>query len=86
MTNASTELFFNRSLAETDPEIFGAIGKEAAGAAAALVEAAAGAAGTAAIGAAAPPPPPHATAAPMTAIAATVLFQIMAPPASSRPA
>jgi glycine hydroxymethyltransferase len=28
MTNASTELFFNRSLADTDAEIFGAIGKE----------------------------------------------------------
>jgi glycine hydroxymethyltransferase len=28
MTNASTESFFNRSLADVDPEIFGAIGKE----------------------------------------------------------
>ncbi|HEX8045162.1 serine hydroxymethyltransferase, partial [Rhizobium sp.] len=28
MTTASTEPFFNRSLADTDPEIFGAIGKE----------------------------------------------------------
>ena len=27
MTNASTESFFNRSLADVDPEIFGAIGK-----------------------------------------------------------
>ena len=28
MTNASTQTFFNRSLADTDPEIFSAIGKE----------------------------------------------------------
>jgi glycine hydroxymethyltransferase len=28
MTNPFTEPFFNRSLADTDPEIFGAIGKE----------------------------------------------------------
>src|ERR1044072_6650358 len=28
MTNASTESFFNRSLADVDPDIFSAIGKE----------------------------------------------------------
>jgi hypothetical protein len=66
-----------------------ALGGAAVGAAAGPVGADAGAAaGSTAAGAAAPPPP-HAAAAPMTAItaiAATVLLRVMAPPAASRPA